>query len=44
LKQQLAKIKPVLEDLRSKKDEKVKEFLKIKSQISQICAEIAGCG
>ncbi|KAK2407498.1 65-kDa microtubule-associated protein [Trifolium repens] len=44
LKQQLANIRPVLEELRSKKDERVKEFLKIKSQISQICAEIAGCG
>ncbi|QCD85718.1 Microtubule-associated protein [Vigna unguiculata] len=44
LKQQIATIKPVLEDLRSKKDERIKEFLKIKSQISQICDEIAGCG
>ncbi|CAK8561153.1 unnamed protein product [Lathyrus sativus] len=44
LKQQLANIRPVLEDLRSKKVERVKEFLKIKSQISQICAEIAGSG
>ncbi|XP_061364434.1 65-kDa microtubule-associated protein 5 [Gastrolobium bilobum] len=43
LKQQLATIKPVLEDLRSKKDDRIKEFSKIKSQISQICAEIAGC-
>ncbi|KAG2396591.1 microtubule-associated protein [Vigna angularis] len=44
LKQQIATIRPVLEDLRSKKDERIKEFLKIKSQISQICDEIAGCG
>jgi len=44
LKQQLDTIKLVLEDLRSKKDERIKEFLKIKSQISQICDEIAGCG
>jgi len=44
LKQQLAAIKLVLEDLRSKKDERIKEFLEIKSQISQICDEIAGCG
>ncbi|XP_045805474.1 65-kDa microtubule-associated protein 5-like [Trifolium pratense] len=43
LKQQLANIRPALEE-RSKKDERLKEFLKIKSQISQICAEIAGCG
>ncbi|XP_004511089.1 65-kDa microtubule-associated protein 5 isoform X2 [Cicer arietinum] len=42
LKQQLATIRPVLEVLRLKKDERFKEFLKIKSQISQICAEIAG--
>lgn len=44
MKQQIATIRPVLEDLRSKKDERIKEFLKIKSQISQICDEIAGCG
>ncbi|KAJ1382243.1 Microtubule associated protein, partial [Sesbania bispinosa] len=44
LKQQLAIVQPVLEDLRSKKDERIKEFSRIKSQISQICAEIAGCG
>ncbi|XP_027356705.1 65-kDa microtubule-associated protein 5 [Abrus precatorius] len=44
LKQQIATIRPVLEDLRSKKDDRIKEFSKIKSQISQICAEIAGCG
>ncbi|KAG4960002.1 hypothetical protein JHK87_036635 [Glycine soja] len=44
LKQQIATIRPVIEDLRSKKDDRIKEFSKIKSQISQICAEIAGCG
>ncbi|RDY11060.1 65-kDa microtubule-associated protein 5, partial [Mucuna pruriens] len=44
LKQQIATIRPVLEDLRSKKDDRVKEFSKIKSHISQICAEIAGFG
>ncbi|XP_019434764.1 PREDICTED: 65-kDa microtubule-associated protein 5 [Lupinus angustifolius] len=44
LKEQLATIRPVLEDLRSKKDDRIKEFSKIKSHISQICAEIAGCG
>lgn len=44
MKQQIATIRPVLEDLRSKKDERIKEFLKIKSQISQICDEIAGSG
>lgn len=44
LKQQLATIRPVLEDLRSKKDDRIKEFSNIKTQISQICAEIACCG
>lgn len=44
LKHQLATIRPVLEDLRLKKDERIKEFSKIQSQISQICAEIAVCG
>ncbi|KAK7314070.1 hypothetical protein VNO77_39279 [Canavalia gladiata] len=44
LKQQIAAIRPVLEDFRLKKDDRIKEFSKIKSQISHICAEIAGCG
>ncbi|AET01926.1 putative microtubule-associated protein, MAP65/Ase1/PRC1 [Medicago truncatula] len=44
LKQQLANIIPVVEDLRFKKKERVKEILEIKSQISQIRAEKAGCG
>ncbi|KAL2326289.1 hypothetical protein Fmac_025347 [Flemingia macrophylla] len=43
LKQKIATIRPVLEDLRSKKDDRIKEFSQIKSQISQICAEISGC-
>jgi len=30
--------------LKSRKAERVEEILEIKSQISQICAEIAGCG
>ncbi|MED6132585.1 hypothetical protein PIB30_020412 [Stylosanthes scabra] len=42
LKQQLAIITPVLEDLRSKKDDRIREFSKIQSQICQIRNEIAG--
>ncbi|KAK7317386.1 hypothetical protein RJT34_01559 [Clitoria ternatea] len=44
LKQQITTIRPVLEDLRSKKEDRINEFSKIKSQISQIYAEIASCG
>ncbi|KAL1300706.1 65-kDa microtubule-associated protein 5 isoform X2 [Arachis hypogaea] len=43
LKQQLAIITPVLEDLRSKKEDRIREFSKIQSQICQIRNEIAGC-
>ena len=35
-------MKPILEELRVKKEQRVKEFLEIKSQIICICAEIAG--
>ncbi|KAF7836261.1 65-kDa microtubule-associated protein 5 [Senna tora] len=42
LKEQIATIRPVLEELRSKKEDRIKEFSKIQFQISQICAEIAG--
>ncbi|KAL1346569.1 hypothetical protein HN51_020196 [Arachis hypogaea] len=43
LKQKLAIITPVLEDLRSKKEDRIREFSKIESQICQIRNEIAGC-
>ncbi|KAI3949127.1 hypothetical protein MKW98_026507 [Papaver atlanticum] len=42
LKDQISAIKPVLEDLRCKKDERVKEFQKIQSQIVQLLAQLAG--
>ncbi|XP_077242637.1 65-kDa microtubule-associated protein 5-like [Tasmannia lanceolata] len=42
LKEQIAAIKPVLEDLRRKKEERVKEFSDVQMQITRICAEIAG--
>ncbi|MCL7048141.1 hypothetical protein MKW94_024620 [Papaver nudicaule] len=42
LKDQISVIKPVLEDLRCKKDERVKEFRKVRSQIVQLLTELAG--
>jgi protein regulator of cytokinesis 1 len=33
-----------LEELRSKKQERIKQFSEIQSQVVQICAEIAGDG
>jgi protein regulator of cytokinesis 1 len=33
-----------LEELRSKKQERIKQFSEIQSQVVQICAEIAGSG
>ncbi|KAL5732685.1 hypothetical protein ACOSQ2_032377 [Xanthoceras sorbifolium] len=44
LKQQISALKPTLEDLRSKKEQRIKEFSKTQFQIVQICAEIAGNG
>lgn len=44
LKEQILAFKPILEDLRSRKKERVDEFLEIQSQIARICAEIAGNG
>ncbi|KAK8595361.1 hypothetical protein V6N13_016735 [Hibiscus sabdariffa] len=44
LKQQISYIRPVLEELRLKKKQRVKEFMETQSQIAQICAEIAGNG
>lgn len=42
LKQKLAVIDPVLKDIRTKKHERIKEFLNVETQIAVICAEIAG--
>ncbi|XP_057977582.1 65-kDa microtubule-associated protein 5 isoform X2 [Malania oleifera] len=42
LKEQIAGVKPILGDLRLKKQERLKEFSETQSQIIGICAEIAG--
>lgn len=41
LKEQLAAVTPLVDDLRSKKDERVKKFADIKSQIDKISLEIS---
>ncbi|KAJ0981235.1 hypothetical protein J5N97_009490 [Dioscorea zingiberensis] len=43
LKEQLASVTPILEDMRVKKEERIKEFADIRSQIEKITAEIMGC-
>jgi Ase1/PRC1/MAP65 family protein len=40
--EQLAKIEPVLEDLRRRRDERVNEFKAIQSKIVRLQAEISG--
>ncbi|XP_043689784.1 65-kDa microtubule-associated protein 1-like [Telopea speciosissima] len=42
IKEQLAAIAPVLDQLWKQKDERLKEFSDVQSQIQKICAEIAG--
>ncbi|CAI9773407.1 unnamed protein product [Fraxinus pennsylvanica] len=42
IKEQLAAIAPALEKLWKQKDERMKEFSDVQSQIQKICAEIAG--
>ncbi|WCJ33000.1 microtubule-associated protein 65-2 [Euphorbia peplus] len=42
IKEQLAAIAPALEQLWKQKDERVKEFSDVQSQIQKICGEIAG--
>ncbi|KAG8391074.1 hypothetical protein BUALT_Bualt01G0150000 [Buddleja alternifolia] len=42
LKQQISVISPLLENLRLKKQERVKEISEIEFQVARICAEIAG--
>ncbi|XP_058080404.1 65-kDa microtubule-associated protein 1-like [Magnolia sinica] len=42
IKEQLAAIAPVLEQLWKQKEERVKEFAEVQSQIQKICGEIAG--
>lgn len=41
IKEQLATIAPVLEKLWKQKEERIKEFTDIQSQIQKICGEIA---
>ncbi|KAJ8648420.1 hypothetical protein MRB53_001443 [Persea americana] len=43
LKEQLASVSPVLEDLRIRKEERIKQFADIKAQIEKINGEISGC-
>lgn len=42
MKGQISAVKPILEDLRLRKKERVKEFSEIQSQIARISGEIAG--
>ena len=42
IKEQLAAIAPTLEKLWKQKEERVKEFSDVQSQIQKICGEIAG--
>ncbi|XP_022734834.1 65-kDa microtubule-associated protein 6-like isoform X1 [Durio zibethinus] len=42
LKEKLATVTPLLEDLRMKKEERIKQFADIKSQIEKISGEISG--
>ena len=42
IKEQLAAIAPMLEQLWKQKEERVKEFSDVQSQIQRICGEIAG--
>ena len=42
IKDQLAAIAPVLEQLWKQKDERIKEFSDVQSQIQKICGEITG--
>ncbi|KVI10399.1 Microtubule-associated protein, MAP65/Ase1/PRC1 [Cynara cardunculus var. scolymus] len=44
IKEQLAAIAPALEQLWKQKDERIKEFSDVQSQIQKICGEIAGSG
>lgn len=42
LKQQISVVNPVLDELRLKKQERMKDFYETETQIARICAEIAG--
>ncbi|KAL7000744.1 hypothetical protein U1Q18_001897 [Sarracenia purpurea var. burkii] len=42
LKEQLAFVTPLVEDLKLKKEERIKQFVEIKAQIDKITAEVSG--
>lgn len=42
MKEQLALVTPLIDDLRVKKDERVKQFADVKTQIDKITSEISG--
>ena len=42
IKEQLAAIAPILEQLWKQKEERIKEFSDVQSQIQKICGEITG--
>eukprot|EP00249_Psilotum_nudum_P017538 c26379_g1_i2 orf=749-1675(+) len=42
LKEQLTAVQPQLDELRKKKDERMKQFVEVKLQIQRICTEISG--
>lgn len=44
LKEKLAAVTPLLEDLRLQKDERMKQFVDIKAQIEKMSGEISGYG
>lgn len=42
MKEKLASVTPLVEDLRTKKEERMKQFADIKAQIEKISGEISG--
>lgn len=44
LKEQLASIAPLVEDLKAEKEERLKQFTDVKTQIEKITGEISGYG
>ncbi|KAE9450858.1 hypothetical protein C3L33_17257, partial [Rhododendron williamsianum] len=44
LKEQIAYVTPLVEDLKLKKEERVKQFVELKAQIDKITAEVSGYG
>lgn len=44
LKEQIAYVTPLVEDLKLKKEERVEQFVELKAQIDKITAEVSGYG